>query len=419
MKEYINGLCDRIEKIDESVQAFLPEVGRRERLLNEAAELERRYLDVEKKPSLYGTLVGIKDIFRVNGFQTKAGSQLPAELFEGTEALCVSKLRQAGALVVGKTVTTEFAYFEPGPTRNPHNLKHTPGGSSSGSAAAVAAGLCSVALGTQTIGSVIRPAAFCGIVGFKPSYERISREGVLEFSRTVDHVGIFSPNISEIRKTAAVICNTWNNKETKLQLGDGKEELPVLAVPEGPYLEQMPPDTLVYFEQQLAHLANEGYVIKRVQAMPNIAKINLRHRRLIAAEMANAHQDWFARYGSLYRQRTTDLIIFGQGISEMELAELRKTCIELRHTLQEIMEQNEIDLWVSPSALGEAPVGIKATGDPIMNLPWTQAGLPCLNIPAGKGKIGMPLGLQFCAGFMQDEQLLDWAVKLETVIKKY
>jgi Asp-tRNA(Asn)/Glu-tRNA(Gln) amidotransferase A subunit family amidase len=344
---------------------------------------------------------------------------LPTELFEGPEAECVSRLRAAGALVIGKTVTTEFAYYEPGPTRNPHNLKHTPGGSSSGSAAAVAAGMCSVALGTQTIGSVIRPAAFCGIVGFKPSYERIPREGVLEFSGTVDHVGILCPDISELRNAAAVLCNTWNIEENELQLGNSNEELPVLAVPEGPYLEQMPPSTLTSFEQQLAHLAKEGYVIKRVQAMPDIEQINLRHRRLIAAEMAEVHQEWFARYASIYRQRTADFIIFGQDISGKELAELRKSCTELRNELHGMMEQYGIDLWVSPSALGEAPEGIESTGDPVMNLPWTHAGVPSLNIPAGKGENGLPLGLQFCAGFMKDERLLEWAMKLEMVLKKY
>src|SRR5690606_13419755 len=139
----------------------------------------------KRYPPLYGALVGVKDVFHVDGFVTRAGSKLPPELFAGPEAVCVKRLREAGALIAGKTVTTEFAFFEPGPTRNPHNVAHTPGGSSSGSAAAVAAGMCNLALGTQTIGSVIRPAAYCGIIGFKPSLNRIPTEGLVYFSRTI------------------------------------------------------------------------------------------------------------------------------------------------------------------------------------------------------------------------------------------
>ena len=174
LASYVDEMCDRVDAVDPAIQALLPEPGRRERLLTEAAGLERRYPQPASRPPLYGALVAVKDIFHVHGFVTRAGSNLPPELFAGAEASCVTQLREAGALILGKSVTTEFAYFEPGPTRNPHALDHTPGGSSSGSAAAVAAGLCQLAVGTQTIGSVIRPAAFCGVVGFKPSLDRIA-----------------------------------------------------------------------------------------------------------------------------------------------------------------------------------------------------------------------------------------------------
>jgi len=153
--------------------------------------------------------VGIKDIFHVDGFVTRAGTRVPPERFAGPEAASVALLREAGALIAGKTVTTEFAYFEPGPTRNPHNPAHTPGGSSSGSAAAVAAGLCQLALGTQTIGSVIRPAAFCGVVGFKPSFGRIPTSGLVYFSRTIDHVGLFTQDLDGMELAASVLCRDW------------------------------------------------------------------------------------------------------------------------------------------------------------------------------------------------------------------
>src|SRR5258706_7512203 len=174
---YIDDICNRIDAADAHIHALSPDPERRVRLIAGAKSLEARFPDPASRPPLYGIPLGIKDIFHVDGFLTRAGSRLPSELFSGSEADCVRALRSAGALILGKTVSTEFAYFEPGPTRNPHNLQHTPGGSSSGSAAAVAAGFFSFWLGTQTIGSTIRPAAFCGIVGFKPTYKRISTKG--------------------------------------------------------------------------------------------------------------------------------------------------------------------------------------------------------------------------------------------------
>src|SRR5690606_4480690 len=194
--DFIEQVLKRLDDIDPQIQAFLPEEGRRERLLREAEALQARYPQPAERPPLYGVPVGVKDIFRVDGLPTRAGSNLPPELFDGPEAWCVSALKGNGALVLGKTVTTEFAYFEPGPTRNPHHPAHTPGGSSSGSAAAVAAGMCPLGIGSQTIGSVIRPAAFCGIIGYKPSYGRIDPEGVIHCAPSLDHVGLFAQDVA-------------------------------------------------------------------------------------------------------------------------------------------------------------------------------------------------------------------------------
>jgi len=224
------------------VRAFLPEEGRFERLRREEEALQVRWpnrtdpsdpsdpSDSKHRPPLFGVPVGVKDIFHVEGFPTGGGSRLPPEALRGPEAACVKTLKEAGALILGKTVSTEFAYFAPGPTRNPWNPEHTPGGSSSGSAAAVGAGLCSLALGTQTIGSILRPAAFCGVVGFKPSYERISRDGVIPLAPSLDHVGFFTPDVAGAERAAAVLCRDWRPAKP------GRK--PRLGVPEGPYLER-------------------------------------------------------------------------------------------------------------------------------------------------------------------------------------
>ena len=405
---YLNEICDRIDAVEPHIQALLPEADRRTRLLHEASELIQRYPSPADRPPLYGIPVGVKDIFRVDGFPTRAGSQLPPELFAGSEAASVRALRAAGALILGKTVTTEFAYFEPGPTRNPHNLEHTPGGSSSGSAAAVATGLCPLALGTQTIGSVIRPAAFCGIVGFKPSYGRISLEGVIPFSPSADHVGLFTQDVGGMALAAALLCSQWRPI--------AECSLPVLGVPSGPYLQQASPEALAAFQAQLARLEAAGYTVRRCNTLDDIASINRRHKRMVAAEFAQVHARWFAQYASLYRPRTVALIREGQSVSEEELAEARRGREKLRAELEALMTAAGVDIWVSPAAPGPAPSGLHSTGDPIMNLPWTYAGLPTVTVPAGLADNGLPLGLQLSAALMADESLLAWAEGLAEVL---
>jgi Asp-tRNA(Asn)/Glu-tRNA(Gln) amidotransferase A subunit family amidase len=403
---YVDEMCDRLENLDSHIEAMLPEPGRRSRLRTQAEELQARYPEPAGRPPLYGALVAVKDIFHVSGFVTAAGSVVPPELFAGTEATCVQMLRRAGALMLGKSVTTEFAYFEPGPTRNPHNLSHTPGGSSSGSAAAVAAGLCTLSLGTQTIGSVIRPAAFCGVIGFKPTLGRIPTEGLVYFSRTLDQIGFFTQDLAGIELAASVLCRPWKSAPSPTTL-------PVLGIPTGPYLQQAEPEGLEAFEQHLSRLEAAGYKIKRVSALKNIADLNTLHRRLVFAEFAREHAEIYAVHAPLYRKRTAEIIEIGKKVSDQELASARANCSVLRQELESAMVSAGIDLWVSPPALGPAPEGIHATGDPNMNLPWTHAGMPAITLPAGKAKNGLPLGLQFVAPFGADERLLAWCRAFE------
>ncbi|HEX4202875.1 MAG TPA: amidase [Ktedonobacteraceae bacterium] len=408
--EFVHEVCERVDALEPQIQALLAEPGRRARLTAEATGLQQRFPDPAQRPPLYGALLGVKDIFRADGFPTRAGSQLPPDLFSGPEASSVTRLREAGALVLGKTVTTEFAYFEPGPTRNPYHLEHTPGGSSSGSAAAVAAGFCSLALGTQTIGSVIRPAAFCGIVGFKPSYGRIATDGIIPYSDSVDTIGLLTHDVAGIALAAALLCNHWREATVK--------SMPTLAVPDGPYLAQAAPEALAAFEQQLTLLKNAGYTIKRVAALDDIQVINLRHQHLISAEMAQVHAGWFPSNEALYRPRTTEQIRAGRNVSTEQFAQARTSCVQLRIELEGLMEREEVDLWVSPAAVGPAPKGIAKTGDPVMNLPWTHAGMPALTLPAGRAADGLPLGLQVVAQAMADEQLLAWAEPMATALAR-
>ncbi|HJT59059.1 MAG TPA: amidase [Ktedonobacteraceae bacterium] len=408
---YINEICERIDTIESLIAALLPEPERRSRLIADAIALQERFPDPANRPPLYGIPVGVKDMFRVDGFPTRAGSRLPPELFAGPEADCVRALREAGALILGKTISTEFAFFEPGPTRNPYNPAHTPGGSSSGSAAAVAAGYCPLALGTQTIGSTIRPAAFCGIVGFKPSYGHISTAGLIKCAASVDTVGFFTQDVAGIATVAPLLCHDWQTITDSQPLPE-----PVLGVPDGPYLAQASAEGLAAFEKQLALLTNAGYRVRRMSAMRDIEAINARHMRMVSAEMAQVHVDWFAQYAPLYRPRTAEAIREGQRVSAEELSEYRAGRLLLRQGLEQLMQQNGIDLWVCPSAPGPAPEGIKTTGNSIMNLPWTHAGLPAISLPAGCAENGLPLGLQCIGAYMADEHVVFWAERLAHAI---
>ncbi len=355
----------RFAEREPEVLAFLPEEGRFERLRREEAALHARWPDPTKRPPLFGVPVGVKDVFRVDGFETRAGSRLPPELFAGPEASCVTALREAGALILGKTVSTEFAFFAPGPTRNPRNPEHTPGGSSSGSAAAVAAGLCPLALGTQTIGSILRPAAYCGVVGFKPTYGRVATDGVIPLAPSLDHVGLFTQDAGAARAVASLLCSRWRPEDP--------ERRPRLGVPEGPYLERASPEAQDHFWSVCDRLTVAGYEIAIVPALADFEEIAQRHHRIVAAEAARVHADWFPRHADLYEPRTVELIRRGRGIPDTQLEEDRLGRDRLLDVLTRRMDDYRFDLWISPPALGPAPRGLDATGDPVMNLPWTQA----------------------------------------------
>jgi len=409
LSQHINEAECRFAEWEPRVRAFIPEDGRFERLHKQADALADAYQNPEKRSDLYGMLIGVKDIFQVAGFMTRAGSKLPVEVLQGQQARSVSRVMDAGALILGKTVTTEFAYFVPGPTRNPHNLEHTPGGSSSGSAAAVAVGLCEAALGTQTIGSIVRPAAFCGVVGVKPTYSRISTEGVIPLSPSLDHVGFFTRDVSTAQLLAPVLYESWDP-------ATAAPRKPTLGIPEGPYLQSTSDGGLAFFLAACQALTAVGYELRRVPLMPDFHEIRARHDVILAAEVAGVHSKWFSEYEQLYAPKTAELIRRGQNISHDRLKIALDARERFRATLIELMNDNGIDVWLSPSAPGPAPRGLNSTGDPIMNLPWTQAGLPTVGLPAGESAEGLPLGLQLTGRWFGDEALLVWAQEIERIV---
>lgn len=397
--EYLAELRNRIDAVDEEIQAFVAAPDW-ELLDRQVSTLVDRFPTPATRPPLFGIPFGVKDIFHVDGYPTRAGTSIPPSTFEGQEADTVDRLRRAGAVVLGKTVTTEFAYMEPGPTRNPHDTGHTPGGSSSGSAAAVAAGFCPTALGSQTIGSVIRPAAFCGIVGFKPSYERVPIGGVLPLAESVDHVGMFTQHVRGMELVAPIVCDDWRTLPAP-------GSTPRVGVPVGPYLDQATEAGVTAFEAQIDALQAAGVAVERIGVFHDIDEINDRHSDLVAADAALAHHHWYESFGEEYSPPSAELIREGREITVDRLSEVRASRTVLRDRLHDVMDDHAVDLWISPAAPGPAPSGIGDTGDPAMNLPWTHAGVPALTVPGGTVD-GLPVGLQITGRFGTDERLLAW-----------
>lgn len=459
---YVRLLRDRIDDRDGAVRAWVDGGKERAWLESEARALAARHpepaagrrrpvdgddssdsdgLSDGRRPPLFGVPVGVKDVIHVDGLPTRAGSDVPPGALAGPEATVVRRLRAAGALVAGKTHTAEFAHFVPGPTRNPHDRDHTPGGSSSGSAAAVASGTAPLALGTQTIGSIVRPAAFCGVVGFKPTFGRLPADGTVAVAPSVDTVGWFVRDVAGAALVASVCLDGWTGEpgapggrgtnatggaatanRTEAASGAGTAggraavaDRPTLGVPDGAYLAQAEASGREAFEQALDALAGAGYDLVRVEALPDVDAVNDRHRALVAGEAAMAHADRYDAHGDRYADATAELIERGRGEPVSALVRGRRGRRALRESLADLAADRGIDAWVSPAAPGPAPEGLDTTGDPVMNLPWTHAGLPTVSLPAGDVG-GLPVGVQVAAGFGDDERLLRWARDLSSAV---
>ncbi len=406
---YAELLRERIESREPKVRAFVDEPNRWGRLSRELSTVASAAGETYgERPPLFGVPVGVKDIFHTRELETRAGTTLPSAELSGGEADVVGRLREAGAAVLGKTVTTAFAYYDPGPTRNPHDLDRTPGGSSSGSAAAVAAGMCPLALGSQTAGSVVRPAAFCGVVGVKPSYGRIPTDGVIPLAPSVDHVGYFTADVPSGRLAASVLCDAWTP-------ADGLEK-PVLGVPSESYIEQASDVGQQRFERQCAALEGAGFELRQLPAvLDDIEDINDRHLLLMQAESALVHHEWYETYDDRYGEDIEALILDGRAHDVEALGSARAGRHRLRTEIETRLDERGVDVILSPAAPGPAPVGIDDTGDPVMNVPWTHAGVPAVTVPAGATDDGLPLGLQCVTRFGDDERLLAWA---ETIADK-
>jgi amidase len=416
---------DYITSCSERIAALEPRIGAWEWFepSRAMAEAEERAGGILADLPLYGIPVGVKDIINTRGIPTRMGSVIFANHVPTTSAWVVRRLESLGGIVMGKTVTTEFAFRTPGKTRNPWNPTHTPGGSSSGSAAAVAAGFVPVAIGTQTLGSVIRPAAFCGVVGYKPTHGAISRTGIHPFAPTLDTVGVFARSVADAAWFGACLMGEDPRDEaTIVRAAPRMLHVPLEPLPAAPRLAVVKtPKWLLATEAQRTHFAE--CVAKLEAAGARVREVNLPRLfdaawdnvlQIMAREAVKSFQSIESRHRIRLSPPLMEILDQGRAVTPEQYAKARARRDEYRAWLDGQFEHH--DAIVTIPTPGEAPEGLASTGDPAFCSLWTQTGLPAVTIPSGRGPRGLPLGFQVVGRYREDEHALRVAAWCEATL---
>lgn len=380
--------------------------------------------DTTQRPGpLSGIPVAIKDIIATSDMPTTNGSPVYRDHVPAADAWVVDRLRNLGATIFGKTVSTEFAWRQPGPTVNPWNSEHTPGGSSSGSAASVAAGLVPLALGTQTLGSVIRPAAFNGIVGFKPSYGAIPRTGVHPLSPSLDHVGFFARRVDDVALALSLLSATSDDDihgrpvpafQVDLDRGVAPLSKPRLGVVRFENWSRVEPAQQQVFDAAIAKLRDAGAVVEELE-LPDLDRVNWQGiNTIVASEGAHIFADLVARYPDRTSDHLKSLVADGNAISAPSYLAAKALQEERRFALGS--EMKGFDALLTLPAFGEAPRGLHSTGDAGYCAPWTFVGTPAVTLPAGFGPNGLPLGIQLVGDYRNDLHVLRTAKWIEAML---
>ena len=401
----------------------------REGALARAHELDRELADGRWRGELHGIPIAIKDIVDVAGWPTAAGAAHWADRIAAADAPIVSRLRSAGAVILGKTVTTQFASFDPPVTRNPWNLERTPGGSSSGSAAAVACGMCYGAVGTQTGGSITRPASYCGIVSCKPTHGWITLRGVLPFAPSLDHPG---PMARCVRDLAVLLdCMAAGDDPPALRGGAlppshgkapslvaavdaGRQQPPRLGRLRGLFQESADQASLEALEGALERLRVGGADVREMPLPETFAEVPRRHMSVMASEAAAWHEDALSAHPEQYLPKIRSVLRHGLQTTAAEYVRCRQHQAELSAEMDELLKG--VDVLVCPATPGAAP-DATSTGDPLFNAPWSYTGLPTVSLPASLSPEGLPLGIQLVGRRGGEAALLQTAAWCESRLR--
>ena len=415
-EELVQACLDHIATLEDSVGAWVyldPEYA-----LQQARDADLHRRSGMSVGPLHGVPVGVKDIFDTRDMPTEDGTVLHAGRTPAYDATAVALLREAGAVIMGKTVTTELAVYAPGKTRNPHDPARTPGGSSSGSAAAVAAHMVPLAIGTQTNGSVIRPASYCGVFGYKPSHGLISRYRVLQQSRALDQVGVFGRTVGDVALLAEQLM-AFDDRDPDMRprsrpniIGTATEAPlvpPRLAFVKTPAWDQADEDVQDAFAELTEFLGSEVEELDLSDLLKNAVSW---HRTIMEADLAKSFRREYERGKQSLSAALRQMIECGQQCLAMDYNYALEQIPALNSALDEILL--EYDAIITPATTGEAPTGLESTGSPVFCTPWSLCGVPSISVPILQGSNGMPIGVQMTAAKHDDARLLrtaNWLVQ--------
>ena len=400
-EQLVQSCFTRIGQRDDAVRAW-------ECINIDLALKQTRQLDRQSKfKPLHGIPIGVKDIIDTDDLPTSYGSPIFSGHQPKKNADCVNRLKAVGAIILGKTVTTEFAYLHPGKTRNPHDVGHTPGGSSSGSAAAVADKQVPLALGTQTAGSIIRPASYCGVVGYKSSFNNFSCDGILAFAPSLDTLGGFSRSVADI----ALLRNVLAGDSISIESIQPDK----IALLQGPYWQEAEDETRLMFEQ-LQRLMGESEVsIEKIDLGQEFAGINDAQKKIQLGECTHTLNDYYLEHKNDFSDKLLADYEYGLSLSEKEMTLAYATVESCKELIAGVFSQYQLIL--TAASPGTAPEGLESTGDPVFCRMWTAMGLPCISLPFPREAEELPLGVQLVGPANGDADLLAYASWFEALLK--
>jgi aspartyl-tRNA(Asn)/glutamyl-tRNA(Gln) amidotransferase subunit A len=408
--ELIAMFLEEIERKDPNIKAWV-------RLQKDEAMEVARNLDLfqhtnAEMPTLFAIPYGAKDIICTKNMVTEAGSRLMKGYRPEQDASVVRMLENSGAVMLGKTATTEFASKGEAPkTRNPWGLEHTPGGSSTGSAAAVASGMALFALGTQTMGSLSRPAAYTGLTALKGSYGRVSKAGIFPSSWSLDHVGALTKNVED----AVLVYNeitgydpedeaTWFLPKQRLYLNEKKKKYTIGVIRDAYF--QADSESMEIYEETLRELEEIGYRLKTVYMPKSFEMANAAQQVVLKSENASFHRLNYRDHASLFGEHMKSLIEEGAEFSAHHYIQAQRTRVQFKQELMILFQ--DVDVLITPAAPSSAPLGIKETGSPAFNLPFSNAGVPTLTLPMGFTlEKTLPVGMQLIGKPLEEQKLID------------
>lgn len=403
--QYAAALFARMDQVEPQVHAWV--TVDRNAVFAEARKCEAEAQKKQFRGPLHGIPIGIKDIFYTKNLRTTMCSPVFDDFIPKDDAWAVARLREAGAVIMGKCVTTMFANLDPGPTRNPWNLAHTPGGSSSGSAAAVAARMCPAAIGTQTLGSVGRPAAFNGVASLVPTQRRISRRGVFPLAWSLDHVGVFGRSVDDIELMFTAMTGF------PIERLAGRRGIRI-GIMRDFFYEKASPETRLHCDRLAREFTASGFQVDVARPPAVFSAANSALQIIVQAEAASVHERLFAEHAKTYANKIRTVIEAGMRVSATDYLRARRTREKYQRDMAKLFEK--FDVLMTPAAPGTAPEGLATTGDPVMNAPWTLADFPTVTLPFALGSNGLPLAVQLSGAPLQEGSLLQAAKMAEDLV---